>query len=638
MEYATEQGLAYLRSVQQPSGGFIGYSSRTLEPFSGEKAYQTIFTPALILGALADIPQAAGVRESLAAWLYAERSSAWTYTYWAGAAAERQTHPYPDDLDDTFCALSALYRHDRTLVDAAALGEIVQILLAAETQVGGPYRTWLVNAEAPPVWQGVDLVVNANIAYFLRHVAEPLPSITALMDEAIARNAYRSPYYPGQLPVLFFMARAYTGKRTTELLAALRRERPKTPLGYALQCLGLMHLGGHREADAGIKRLLDTQQTDGSWPAAAICLDPSYDGLPYYQGGAALTTAFALDALHRFGADASQKKPKRRVQADTPTHRNIIAAAKQPFASLDTDLRLRMGNLMDYMAKGDTSQEIVLLPQLFASSLAAPTTHIPDAALQQLSQANLYGWMAYTVYDDFLDNEGDPTLLSAANASLRASLDAFDAAIPGNSSFRQLVRDTFNIIDCANAWELAHCRQLVTDTQLALSELPRYGKLERLADRSLGHTLTPLGVLLLAGYRLDDPAVIAVRGSLRHYLIARQLQDDMHDWERDVRAGQINAVVAEIMRDLRLRPGEHAFTRLIPRMLNSFWQRVLPVTCTRVLRHLRAARHAAEASHLIKPGSPFYALYDRLEAATHATRASQAEALAFLQAYKKPPA
>lgn len=635
-DYVLLRALGYLREVQAADGSFSGQTSRTQHPFEAEDTYATVFTPAQILNALADIPQAMAIRQPLAAWLMAQRSKTWTYNYWARSAPQRLTLPYPDDLDDTFCSITALYRHDQALVPVGSLGEIVHILIAAESQVGGPYHTWLVAKDTAAIWQDVDVVVNANIAYFLRKVAEPLPSLTALMDQAIATNTFVSPYYPGPLPVLYCITRAYTGERIRQLTAAILRHPPHTAIEQALWCTALLQLGEYHAVRPVLTALCNTQAADGSWPAGAFCIDPAKNGTTYYQGAATLTTACVAEALYAYSHKPAANTATTPVATHSSEYAASITAAKATFARTPPELRAQCYTLIDTMANGDISQEIVMLPYLFAASLT-PQPTMPAATLTQLSLANIYGWMAYTVYDDFLDDEGTPVLLPAANAALRASVTAFDRALPGNTDFQSLVQQTFNTIDNANTWELQQCRASTDGAHITLGTLPRFGQLHILAERSLGHALTPIGVLLAAGYGSNSRVVSELQISLRHYLIARQLQDDLHDWERDLHAGQLNAVVVAILRQLHIQPGTHDLSQLLPRMQRVFWQHVLPQMCNRCLHHIQTARVSAKRSGVLAASSPFYTLYDRLDDATRQTLASQADALAFLAGYKKPP-
>ncbi|HSX16516.1 MAG TPA: hypothetical protein VLH86_00240 [Patescibacteria group bacterium] len=634
IESARRRGIAFLQTEQTDSGSFTGHTSATVRPFKPERLYQTTFLPALILGALSTVNGTKKICLPLAAWLRAQVSTAGSFNYWAKEAPERQTMPYPDDLDDTFCSLIALQHYDPALIDSGVLGAAVKLLLATEQQVGGPYRTWLVPSEAPASWQDVDLAVNCNIAYFLQLVAEPLPNLTAFMDKAIITNTYTSPYYPSAMPVLYYMARAYTGEHAARLAAHIASLKPATALDHALRISALLRLGYDKSLEQSVQALLRKQQADGSWPADAFCLDAARQGKVFYHGAPTLTTAFALEALGAY--QAQQSRAAKTVPTKTSkTYADVIALAKEALGNLDTDLRSQATAMVDHMAEGDVSQEIALLPQLFNESLAKPSG-VPDDVLAKLSLANLFGWMAYTIYDNFLDGEGQPVLLSVANVAMRMSLESFISAAP-DPAFITFVRRTFDTIDGANTWETVHCRFTVSpDQRIIIPELPRFGDLSRLAERSYGHMLTPLAILMLAGYPADSKKAAHVKNALHHYLIARQLQDDLHDWEDDFRGGRATAVVAEVLRSARILPGEYDIAELLPRMQRQFWQLVLPLVCTRTERHLALSRKAMQSSRLLQADGPFYALMDRLETMVQGTRAEQTKAAEFLAAYKKP--
>jgi hypothetical protein len=566
-----EGGIAYLRHEQQPDGSFTGDSSKTIQPFMRVHTYRTTFLPAVVLGALHAIDAAQDIRGPLATWLSAQRSPAGSFNYWAARAPERRTMPYPDDLDDTFCALVALQRHN--LVDGTSLGMAVKLLVATEAQVGGPYRTWLVGQRAPALWQDVDLAVNCNIACFLRTVADPLPNLTALMDHAINTRTFVSPYYPSELPVLYYMARAYTGSQKHELSTYIHSRRPATALDMALQLSALIELGWDGDVQPIAERLTALQRRDGSWPAAAFCLDAKRGDTKYYHGSAALTTALVLEALQAYHAHTAAPRAGQSNAEHTAAYGRIITQAKVALDIADPELQAAGAAMVDHMAAGDVSQEIAMMPQLFETSLVKPSG-VSDAQLEQLSVGNLFGWLAYTILDDFLDEEGKPTLLPVATAALRRAVDTFMAAAP-DDNFKQYVRRTFDTIDAANAWETAHCRFAVTPDTITIGTLPIYNDLRRIAERSYGHMLTPL-TILAAQYPLEAPEITHIQTALHHYLVARQLQDDLYDWEHDFRAGRITAVVAELLRASRFNPGEQVFSAVMPRLQRHFWQTTLP--------------------------------------------------------------
>ncbi|HTH71861.1 MAG TPA: hypothetical protein VL737_00680 [Candidatus Pristimantibacillus sp.] len=641
VDEAVRSGTAYLKSAQLPDGRFDSQSSAQAHPFKPAKTYQTVFGPAILLAALSGIDNAEVmvIREKLAAWLLEQRGPEWSFNYWAKSAPERKTLPYPDDLDDTFCSLAALRLHDPALIDEAALGKAVRLLIAAEQQVGGPYQTWLIDKTAGPEWTDTDLVVNCNVARFLNLVAEPLPNLTALMDQAITSRRFRSAYYPDEYPVIFSLAQAYRGQlgdQLAEYILGLRRAGWwGSPQNSALAIAALRQLGNTADLSPALNKLLSKQRADGSWPAEAFCLDPAIGQRSHYSGSAALTTALVLKVLSGTPAALApvknQKPGADKSAADLYGH--VLNVALQETKGLDPALKRQMATIRRRLEKDYDCREIILLPYYFNTSLMKPLGGKHEL-LAQLGAANYYGWAAYTIYDDFLDNEGDPRLLSAANTALRYCLQHFRQALPDNGTFQMAVNHTFNTIDDANAREVQHFRFKADGEHISIEHLPHYASRLALANRSLGHTLTPLGVLAARGIGPDDRRAQSVQLAIRHYIVARQLNDDLHDWEQDLRKGLASYVVTAILRDMAQPPGRYRINNLLNQARPIFWRQTVSVLCRDMLEHTALARRAARSSGLLQPDNIIEQLTGKIDRSAHQTLAEQVKSKRFLTAYR----
>jgi hypothetical protein len=642
VERALRRGVAFLQATQLADGSFDSFSSPTRSPFRPATTYHTTFTPALVLRALGriDLPAAVPIREALARWLLAQKSPGWSFNYWAKDAPERQDFSYPDDLDDTFCALLALHIHNPALIDEECLGQVVKLLVAAESQVGGPYRTWLTRKNAAAVWRDIDLAVNANIACFLAGVAQPLPNLTQFMKQAIDKQDFRSPYYPSSYPLAYYLARAYNGPEARQLVRYLMKRRVNGAWGNALHTAlaisTLQQVEPAIDTARAINSLLAQQQTNGSWPAVAFCFDPNRKGQPHYSGAASLTTAFALEALARHLSKTPQSSTPqaRRAATTSPRYARIITIARQELRNLKEPLRTQGLTALQRMESGRSNTEIVLLPELFHASLLPSLQTANARLLTELGLANVYGWTAYTLYDDMLDGHSPPGHLPAANVALRYSLWHFEQALPAHNIFRLLVRRTFNRIDSANAWEVAHCRSLMNGDVLVLKSLPQYPSSLYVSERSLGHALTPLGVLAAAGLNPQDPPARSIERALQHYLAARQLADDLHDWEEDLHAGHLTFVVTTLLREIPIPLGQ-SLPAILPRLQRQFWYHTLPHICQIITKHTRLARQAANKSELLKPRHLIASLVDTIDATTAHTLKEQSKAQKFLNAYRR---
>ncbi|MGI9027454.1 MAG: hypothetical protein ACR2FM_01250, partial [Candidatus Saccharimonadales bacterium] len=301
--------LNFIQKNQLKNGGFISYSSAEKDVFTEDNPRQTTFFPSLILGALCEVshPGADAIKKNITKFLINQKSQHWSYNYWDRTHADFTSEPYPDDLDDTFCALTALYKFKPSLITGEALASIAHLLIETERNEGGPYRTWLVtNDSKNSTWHDYDLVVNANIGYFLSLQNIELPNIVDFIEKAIKNNSITSPYYSDPYTIIYFISRWYRGAQVPALIKILTRGLKNidqhTPMQTALVISALVRLGYSKtKLQTAITHLQKAQQTNGSWPPGQLCTDPAKDGKTHYAGSASLTTALCLEAieLHR---------------------------------------------------------------------------------------------------------------------------------------------------------------------------------------------------------------------------------------------------------------------------------------------------------------------------------------------------
>ncbi len=200
-----DKGIGFLAKSQQKNGSFLSLSTPSKRSFKNAKKYHPTFPSSLILSCLCSLEETAGIKQikdKLTIFLLSQKNKHWSFNYWVRNSQEAQKLPYPDDLDDTFCALSALFQHNPKLIDGSAMAKIVTLLTAVEEKEGGPYRTWLVSQDADKIWKDIDLAVNSNIAYFLLLQDISLPNIDILIESAIETKNYTSPYYPSIYPII----------------------------------------------------------------------------------------------------------------------------------------------------------------------------------------------------------------------------------------------------------------------------------------------------------------------------------------------------------------------------------------------------------------------------------------------------
>lgn len=621
---------------------------------------ELVFENALAMPEVAIMGKFAAIRKSATEFLLSEKSGYGSFNYWGHAAEERKTMPYPDDLDDTFVALAALYGYDTKLIDGSALANAAKLLTAVETVPGGPYRTWLVaqdpqggqDPRVPHVsaaWRDVDVVVNSNVGHFLSLLNISLPNLATFIDEHIRAGDIGSPYYPGVVQAGYFISRFYDGVLKKELAEIILRERDKNglwknQLESAMAISALINLGfAEKITEADVASLTARIEKEGYRPYA-FCIDPARDGKTYYAGSAALTAAFCIEALAKYATQHSAPDIEREIHKEIKnspgaTHLEAIKRlARQRAVSLPENLRAVVLGEIEKI----TAEEIVGVPFLAHAALGQPQNISADV-LDELALANLYGWTAYTIYDDFLDGEnGEPLLLSAANFFLReltASYAALAARDERLSGMGEAYAKIMNTIDDANVWEQLHCRAKIENNILELPRAPL--EFDDLADRSLGHALPALAVFSFAGYPPDSREAATLLSFFKNYLIARQLHDDAHDWKEDLLRGQINSAGARLLGmwnlNSELASRSVNLVRDLPELQKFFWHNVIPQLVADIKNFLNKARREIaklENAGVLKDIKPFEVLIERLEFAADRTIRERNEAVEFLEAYK----
>lgn len=644
-EKSVSQAVTSLAAMQQKDGSFLSYASDDRTHFANTNGYHSPFATALILSSLnclENSPEIREMKQKSVNFLLSQKSRHWSFNYWKRNSKEAKALPYPDDLDDTFCALSALYNYDKGLLDGAALAHIIQLLITTETAEGGPYRTWLIGKNAGASWQDVDLAVNSNIAYFLSLQDIVLPSVLALIELAIEKNQFISPYYPDEFAIIYYICRFYRGSKKELLEKYLLQKRKEdyswgTPLQTALAVNSLLQMGTQPQVLQKSIEFLIASQKEGFWQASGFCIDPMRQGVTYYSGAPALTTAFCMEAITRFLVCNPTKRMKKSSTAPY-LYQEVIKKVKKEFLAGGKEFQQTATKQLNRTITSDTDKQIILLPWYVTQSLGAKGKKISQELIIQLSMASLFGWISYTIYDDFLDDEGYPRALSVANFSLRQLTRIFDSVLPQDSQFQEMFHSIMTDLDSANAWEIAHCRITIIEGILQTEnfQIPQFASKKQLAQKSLGHALGAAAIVFSLGYTTDSLEMKRLFSFFTNYLIARQLNDDAHDWEEDLRKGHVNAVGAFLLEKKRnLIASNSPLEQLIPHLQEFFWYEGLPTVSQEILSHTKKARRALHKISLIHDTRMFEQILVRVEESAHRAIAEQKNAVLFLETYQQ---
>ncbi|MBU0578712.1 hypothetical protein KJ628_01890, partial [Patescibacteria group bacterium] len=124
-----------------------------------------------------------------------------------------------------------------------------------------------------------------------------------------------------------------------------------------------------------------------------------------------------------------------------------------------------------------------------------------------------------------------------------------------------------------------------------------------------------------------------------HYLTARQLNDDIHDWEDDLKNGHLSPVVTQLIKtyfatsltqsQLKINPTTIAQFRKL------FWYEVLPQTINDIQQQLQLAKVAIEQNSIITKPQFFINLLQKLDITATKTLNEQQQAIEFIQTYQE---
>ncbi len=643
MNTIIHNAINFLSKEQLKNGSFPSLTTSNPNNFQNAYVCESVFASALTLSSLNKLQETKKLKEikkNLAIFLLSQKNQDWSFNYWARQSKDFKRMPYPDDLDDTSCALAALFDYDQKIIDGEVMAKFVLILTALEKKEGGPYGTWLVGPSAPKAWHDIDLAVNSNIAFFLSTQDVSLDNINKLVEDAIDSSTYYSPYYPTAYSIIYFISRFYKGKQIPKIIDFILSKREddykwSNPLDTALMVSSLLNFKAADNLEASVNYLV---QQNNSWKAypfyAGINPGGKADGTKYYAGSPALTTAFCLEAINKYTQSCAKKhKPKNNQQQKENIQKEVIKQAEQNFCSLGDDIKKQFKLRLNKAIKTDKEQPIILLPYLFLSMLEKQNEQ--DEIVIKLGLANLYGWIAYAIYDDFLDDEGNAKLLPLANICLRELTIVFNTILPKNSEFKNLFKETMDTLESANTWEVSNCRVKIKNRCLKL-EKTIYKNLDKLAQRSMGHSFGPIAILFSLGYKKDSKEIQNLILFFKHYIIARQLNDDAHDWEEDLKKGHITYVAETLLKKFKTKYNKKTIDlkKDLQNLQSMFWHETILDICPQVLENVKKARIALDKISIIKNNAPFEKFLAKVEGAANEALDEREKTLKFLGVYK----
>jgi len=185
-----EQGL--FPAVRMMNGEVLGTSD-------------TIFVTSIILVMLASCksPTTEKISARVLQTLVKERSRAGAWNYWQHDSPSRAMEPYPDDIDDTFMAMTAIALWRPQLVDKWK--KEIGLVLDTQRSREGLYRTWI---GAGVAGNDIDPVANAAVLLYKNAAGESVESGLSRMLKRLSEKEPESLYYSSKAYKAYILAKA----------------------------------------------------------------------------------------------------------------------------------------------------------------------------------------------------------------------------------------------------------------------------------------------------------------------------------------------------------------------------------------------------------------------------------------------
>jgi hypothetical protein len=135
--------------------------------------------------------------------------------------------------------------------------------------------------------------------------------------------------------------------------------------------------------------------------------------------------------------------------------------------------------------------------------------------------------------------------------------------------------------------------------------------------------------LCLFGILAFNPLALLFSAFFKHYLIARQLNDDAHDWEDDLKRGQVNAVAAALL--LQVPQNQHTNQEVLRTI---FWQKTMVYVSKDIYSHIKKARQSIAKVSIISKTDFFEHMLRAEENSAKRAIDERKETIAFIKTYK----
>lgn len=312
--------------------------------------------------------------------------------------------------------------------------------------------------------------------------------------------------------------------------------------------------------------------------------------------------------------DKNKKKLKKLTAKETTREKKekeeikkIFKLAEFELFDLNKNFKEELIKILKITAKNNPDKQMLLMPFYFYQSLGIKLNKENKELITKLGLINAYFWTAFIIYDDFWDEDEKavPSLLPLANFMSR-ELNLFYFSFFNNSEgYNKYLKELLNKADCANYFEIKTCRfpRPLKNIPINLEKinLVDYKNYEIKFLPAATHLLGPLAIMAKLNLKINSKEIKSLENFFRHYLIARQLNDDLHDFQEDLRRGHLSPAVNETLK-VSKNQGENLVDE--KELKKVFWLKTLKTLAQRIIKEINIAEKELKKIKVITNPEP----------------------------------
>lgn len=263
-------------------------------------------------------------------------------------------------------------------------------------------------------------------------------------------------------------------------------------------------------------------------------------------------------------------------------------------------------NILNKVKAIDTDGEISNLSVEFYESLKQRHNNLfklSKSKKSEYSLANIYTWITYSIIDSLLDTEYKARLLPIVAMLQRKIVHHY---LRAGVKF-ELIESLFNEVDGANITEIRLRKNIEVDIDkdtLVIHSMDNNRTKRLTYQKSIAHCIGPIAI----ASAVSPSNSYKIKNALKLYCEARQLNDDLHDWEDDLANGEVTYVICELFKASSIGVGRHRYSDIIEQLKEAYWSETLTKLCKLIEADIAKSKKILE-NNILKKNSQFVSMF-----------------------------